>query len=130
MSVQSQATEGDQTSQTNGTAAAEGTGRTDAGPAESVLLFLKEIMRDREQRGQELAEERRQREEDRRVQEQRMRLEQERLREAAAKREEESQRQLGVLKSLMEEIHDQGIASAKRGDKEVRVAKLTDEDDI
>ncbi len=61
-------------------------------------------MRDQEQRERELAEERRQ-------------------------CEEESQRQLDTLRSLMKEIHDQGEAAMQRADK-VKVSKLTEEDDI
>ncbi len=65
-------------------------------PDPSIVLLLQEMVRDREQRERELAEERCQREEERQSREEQLRLERARLEEAAARREEESQRQLDI----------------------------------
>ena len=98
----------------------------------AIALLLREMAQGREQRERELAEERRQRDEERRLREEQLHLEMARLQETAARREEESQRQLDVLRSLVSELHEQGEAAVRRAerDRDVKVTKLTTEDDI
>jgi len=109
-----------------------GTGTDEAAGEPTVLALLQEMLRDRQQREAELAEERRLREAERREREEALRREQARRDEEASKREAEAQQQLAVLQDLVRGIQKQSEATAKKlsSEQEVKVAKLTEEDDV
>ena len=81
--------------------------------------MLKALLEDRQRREEELADERREREEERRRRD-------EELAEERRRRDEE----LGLLKRLVEERGRTAAAMGPRSDGEVKIAKLTDTDDI
>ena len=93
----------------------------EAAMAEGVAEVLKAFMEDRKQREEEL-----------RTREAEMREERRRRDEEMARREEESRRQMDLLQSLVEGMMKQSEATSKKSDsqKDVRVAKLTEQDDI
>lgn len=103
-------------------------GRDGASMAEMVQI----LMEDRRRRETELAEERRLWEEERRRRE--LEFEEERRRQQAetARREEQTLQQMQLLQSLVEGVHLQGEAARQRaeGSKEVKVPKLSEQDDI
>ena len=86
---------------------------------------LQALLEDRQLRERELVEERTRKEEE---------LRQERLRrdEEAARREEEVRQQMELLRGLVEGVQRQGLVNAPRqeNDRDVKVTKLTEEDDI
>ena len=89
--------------------------------AEGVAEVLKAFMEDRKQREEEL-----------RTREAEMQEERRRRDEEIARREEESRRQMDLLQSLIEGMMKQSEVTSKKSDssKDVRVAKLTEQDDI
>ena len=90
-------------------------------------------MEDRRQREKQFAEERRLWELEVRRREEEQREERLRWDEEAARKEKEMQEQMNVLKSLVDGIHEQGEATLREQaakDKDVRVAKLTDANDV
>ena len=95
--------------------------------------ILQTLLEDRRQREEQFAEERRLRELELRRREEEQREERLRRDEEAARKEREMQEQMNVLKSLVDEIHEQGEATLREQaakDKDVRVAKLMDADDV
>ena len=91
-----------------------------------------ELAEERRRREEELAEERRQREEERRAREAEMREERRLRDDEAERRDVESRRQMEFLKSLVEGVQMRGETAALKAEKEkdVRVAKLSESDDI
>ena len=91
----------------------------------SLTRMLQSLLEDRQQRETELVEERKCREEERRIREEEL------LRERT-RRDVEVNQQMELLRGLIEVIHQQGETAAMRAekDRDVRVAKLTEEDDI
>ena len=91
----------------------------------SLTRVLQSLFEDRQQRVTELVEERKGREVERRIREEEL------LRERT-RRDEEVNQQMDLLRGLIEVIHQQGETAARRAekDRDVRVAKLTEEDDI
>ena len=89
--------------------------------AGSVAAVMQMLMEERRQRQAEQAEERRKWE-----------LEMKARDEESARREEYNRRQMEILQSLVQGVQMQGEAVSKRvdGDKDVKVPKLTEEDDI
>ena len=89
--------------------------------AEGVAEVSKAFMEDRKQREEEL-----------RTREAEMREKRRRRDEEIAQREEELRRQMDLLQSLVEGMMKQSEATSKKSDsrKDVRVAKLTEQDDI
>ena len=79
-----------------------------------------------------LIEERRCREEENRVREAELREECQRREEDLAKHEEESRKQMLLLQALIEGVKKQGEVAVRKAesDKDVKVAKLTENDDI
>ena len=80
----------------------------------------------------EQAEERQRREIERDEERRKWELEMQRRDEDMARREEYNRRQMEVLQSLVHGVQLQGEAATKRadGEKDVKVPKLTEEDDI
>ena len=101
----------------------DGDGRTmvEEVNGEGVADVMRMLMEERQRREAE-------REEERRKWEMEMRMRDEEM----ARREEYNQRQMEVLQSLVRGVQLQGEAAVKRaeGDKDVKVPKLTEEDDI
>ena len=97
-----------------------------------LAQMMKTFLEDRQRHEEELREERRRREEENRVREAELREERQRREEELAKREEESRKQILLLQALAEGVKKQGEAAARKAesDKDVRVAKLTENDDI
>ena len=97
-----------------------------------LAQMMKTLLEDRQRHEEELREERRRREEENRVREAELREERQRREEELAKREEESRKQILLLQALAEGVKKQGEAAARKAesDKDVRVAKLTENDDI
>ena len=92
----------------------------------------KELEEQRQRREGELAEERRLREEEKEAREAELREERRKRDEELAKREDETRKQMELLQKLVEGVQKQGDAAvrkAKEG-KDVKVMKLTEEDDI
>lgn len=89
-------------------------------------------MEDRRQRETELAEERRMWDEEKRRREYQYDEERRRRQEESARREEQTLQQMQVLQSLVEGVQLQGEVARRRAesDKEVKVPKLTEQDDI
>ena len=99
----------------------ERTGATELqGETTSLAQMLQVLLEDRRKREEELLEERRLREEE--------------MRRERALREEEMRQQMEVLRGLVEGIHRQGETAAVRAekdkDRDVKIMKLTEEDDI
>ena len=107
-------------------------GGVDGMPGISSTEILQLFMQERQQREAELEIERRRWEEEKRLRE--MELEQGRRRreDEVMRQEEQTRRQLDMMQSLVEGIRLQGEAATRRAerDKDVRVQKLTEEDDI
>ena len=82
---------------------------------------MQQLLRDREQREAEIAEERRRKEEEDRKRE-----------EEVERRERESRQQMDLLRELVQELHDERERNAERvaREKDAKVAKLTEGDDI
>ena len=93
--------------------------------AEDLADVLKALLEDRQRREEDLAAECRHRDEE---------LEKERRRrdEKMARRDEEVRQQMELLRSLVQTVQRQGETAALKADQErnVKVAKLTEEDDI
>ena len=98
----------------------------------SMARMLQVLLQDRQQRETELLEERRLREEELARREEELREERRRRDEASAKREDEMRMQMELLKGLVEGVNKQGDATLKKleKDREVKVTKLTEADDI
>jgi len=109
----------------------------------SFAEVLKALLEDRQLREKELAEERARREEElkrreaelleeRARREEELREERRRRDEETARREEEMRRQMELLKGLVEGVQRQGETAALKleRDRDVKVTKLTEEDDI
>ena len=109
----------------------------------SLAEVLKALLEDRQLREKELAEERARREEElkrreaelleeRARREEELREERRRRDEETARREEEMRRQMELLKGLVEGVQRQGETAALKleRDRDVKVTKLTEEDDI
>ena len=91
----------------------------------------RELQEERERREQELREERRRRDEETAKREEEARIERQRRDEEVAKREEETRQQMELLRGLLEGVQKQSEATMLQVDhKDVKVAKLTSEDDI
>ena len=97
----------------------------------TMAQMLQELLAERKHREVELAEERRVREELRR-REAELREEHRHREEASAKREEEMKHQMELLTRLVEGVNKQGDAALRsiEKDREVKVTKLTEADDI
>ena len=113
---------------------------------ESVAQLLKELLEDRKQREegltkerelreQQLTEERKLREEERKLREEEMKVEKERRDEESKRRDEEMKRQLEMLQTLVSGIStsrsgESGTVGRMETERNVKVAKLMEEDDI
>ena len=104
----------------------------DGGESVDMAQMLKALLEDRKRREEEWAEERRRREEENRTREAEIREERRRRDEELAKREEETRTQMGLLQSLIEGVKRQSEAAVRKAenDKDVKVTKLTENDDI
>ena len=100
----------------------------DLSSTEMMQIFLQE----RQQREAELVDERRRWEEEKRLRERELEEERRRREEEMLRREEQTQRQMEILQTLVEGVQMQGEVATRRAEKEkdVRVPKLTEEDDI
>ena len=100
----------------------------DLSSTEMLQIFLQE----KQQREAELVDERRSWEEEKRLRERELEEERRRREEEMLRREEQTQRQMEILQTLVEGVQMQGEAATRRAEKEkdVRVPKLTEEDDI
>jgi len=87
--------------------------------------MLKTLLEDRKQRVAEVEDERRRRDEE-------LREERRRRDEEAARCDEAIQQQMDVLRELVEGVRQQGDTAARKAehDKDVKVSKLTQDDDI
>ena len=103
----------------------------DGGESVDMAQMLKALLEDRKRR-EEWAEERRRREEENRAREAEIREERRRRDEELAKREEETRTQMSLLQSLIEGVKRQSEAAVRKAenDKNVKVAKLTENDDM
>ena len=99
---------------------------------EGLTQLVQVLLEDRQRREQEMAEERRLREEERRLREVELQQEKVRRDEETTRREAEIRQQMDLLKGLITGIHRQGEFAAEQAEKDgdVRVTKLTEEDDI
>ena len=90
------------------------------------------MLLDRERQEEEQLEERRRWEQDRRAREEAYEVERRRREEEMFRKEEQSRRQMEILQSLVDGVHLQGVAATRwaESDKDVRVPKLTEKDDI
>ena len=104
---------------------------TDGGESVDMAQMLKALLEDRKRR-EEWAEERRRREEENRAREAEIREERRRRDEELAKREEETRTQMSLLQSLIEGVkrHSEAAVRKAENDKNVKVAKLTENDDM
>ena len=98
----------------------------------TMARMLQELLAERKHREIELAEERRVREEELRRQEAELREEHHHREEANARREDEMRHQMELLTKLVEGVNKQGDAALKsiEKDRQVKVTKLTEADDI
>ena len=98
----------------------------------TMVEMMRILVEDRQRHEAELAEERRLWEEERRRREAEFEEERHRQQVESARREEQTFQQMQVLQALVEGVHLQGEAMKKQagGDREVRVPKLTEQDDI
>ena len=98
----------------------------------SMARMLEVLLEDRQKREAELLQERRLREEELKRREEEMREKRRKRDEAAAKREEEMRMQMELLRGLVEGVNKQGDATMKKleTDRDVKVTKLTEADDI
>ena len=98
----------------------------------SVERMIQALWEDRRLQEAKLAEERKLWEEERRRREGELEEERRRRQEETSRREEQVYQQMQVLQALVEGVQLQGEAMKRRADndKEVKVAKLTDQDDI
>lgn len=108
------------------------TSMTESGESVNMAQMLKALLEDRKRREEEWAEERRRREEESRAREAEIREERRRRDEELAKREAETKTQLGLLQSLIEGVQRQSEAAVHKAenDKDVKIAKLTENDDV
>ena len=97
-----------------------------------MVGMMRVLLEDRRRREWELAEERQKWEEERRRRDLEFDEERHRRQEETSRREEQTHQQMQVLQSLVEGVQLQGEAARRRAetDKDVKVAKLTEEDDI
>ena len=98
----------------------------------SASEVLQLFMQDRQQREAELESERLRWEAERRLREEQMEAERQQRERELLRREEQTQRQMELLQELVLGVKMQGEAASRRADrdKDVRVPKLTEEDDI
>lgn len=99
---------------------------------EPISEMMRFFIEDRRRRDEELAEERRRWLEEKRAWEVAAEEERQRRDEEMRSREEYNRRQVELLQSLVQGVQLQGEAAVKRADndKDVRVQKLTENDDI
>jgi len=102
-------------------------GRTDV-----VEMMMRTLLEDRRRHEAELAEERRRWEEERRKREWEFEEQRRQQQIESARREEQALQQMQVLQALVEGVHLQGEAAKRKAeiDREVRIPKLTEQDDI
>ena len=117
----------EQNSRERGRSELEG-GASELGVTEVMRMFAE----DRRQREEEQAEERRRWQEEKRAWEIALEEERRRREEEMQRREEYTQRQMELLQTLVQGVQLQGEAATKRADsdKDVKVPKLTENDDI
>ena len=97
---------------------------------DGFLMLMQEMVRDRQQREEQLAEERRLRAEEQRLRAEQQEEERHMREEADARRDQETQQQLTILRGLVEGMHRQSKAAIAKADREVKMTRLTESDDI
>ena len=103
------------------------------GPVVTMVQMMELLLQDRRQREELFAEERRLREQELRRRDEELRTDQQLREEENVRKERDMREQLEILRNLLGEIHDQGEAAQREHeakDKDVKVAKLADTDDI
>ena len=105
---------------------------SEGGESVDLAHMMKALLEDRQHHEEELIEEQRRHEEENKAREAELREERLRREEDLAKRGEESRKQMLLLQAPVEGVKKQGEAAARKAesDKDVRVAKLTENDDI
>ena len=99
---------------------------------EGVAAVMQIFLEERRQREKEQLEERQRREEERAEERRKWELEVRMRDEEMARREEYNRKQMEILQSLVQGVQLQGEAAKKKAEseKDVKVPKLTEEDDI
>ena len=103
------------------------------GPGVTMTQMMELLLQDRRQREELFAEERRLREQELQRCDEELRTDQQRREEENIRKERDMREHLEILRNLVGEIHDQGEAAQREQeakDKDMKVAKLADTDDI
>ena len=105
---------------------------SEGGESVDLAQMAKALLEDRKHHEEELIEERQRREEENRVREAEIHEECQRHKEDLAKREEESRKQMLLLQALVKGVKKQSEGAVRKAesDKDVKVTKLTENDDI
>ena len=95
-----------------------------------ITQVLQVLLEERQSREREMVEELKRREEEYKRREEELRQERIRRDEETARREEEVRQQTELLRGLVEGVRERSMPRREAGERDVKIVKLTEQDDI